>query len=118
MGRMQNIRERAERAEAFVRDLLLTLFSIVVVVLAVIALIVLATQTPVDVTQRAANIALVRELNFLAKAQFFATLILPWTILIIGLLLVREIWMIRRRLDGIHYEYFMQRWGPQKKRQK
>lgn len=114
---VRKVRNFLATAEEFVEDLILILLSIFVIILAVSALLTLATQAP-DLTEREQTIAGISQLGFLAKAEYFATLILPWVLMIIGLLLARELWLIRRSLQGIHFENIMKRIKPKKNKRK
>lgn len=93
-------------AEEIVEDLILILLSIFVIILAVSALLVLSTPAPQITTER---IAAITQLNFLGKAEYFAALMLPWMLIIIGLLVAREMWLLRRRIESVYYEFVMRR---------
>jgi hypothetical protein len=97
------------RLEIIVENTVLLLLSIFVIILAVAALAVLATQPPAGIAERTAVIGAIASLGFLAKAEYFAALMLPWVAMIIGLLIAREMWMLRRRMEGIHFEVVMHR---------
>lgn len=103
------LHEALTRLEEIVENTVLLLLSIFVIVLAVVALAVLATQPPVGIAERAAVIGAIAGLGFLAKAEYFAALLLPWLLIIIGLLVARELWLLRRRLEGIHFEVVLHR---------
>jgi purine-cytosine permease-like protein len=99
---VKRIKEFLERAEIFLEDFILVLLSIVVIILSISALLVLTTQIPAEVHERVETLKnLLPHLNFLAKAEYFASLILPWIVMIVGLLIFRELWMIRRALERI-----------------
>jgi len=106
---LKNLRDAITRLEEIAEDTLLLLLSIFVVILAVAALAVLATQPPAGLEQRAAVIGAIASLGFLAKAEYFAALMLPWLAMVIGLLIAREMWLLRRRMEGIHFEVIMHR---------
>ena len=108
---LKRFRDVMARAEDIIEDTILAVLSIFVIVLAVVALSVFATQTPAGISERVAVIGAIASLGFLAKAEYFAALMLPWVLMIVGLLVAREMWMIRRRLEGIHFEAVMQRVG-------
>lgn len=97
------------RVEEIFEDTLLVLISLFAVILAVTALFVLGTQTAPGMADRVAILATITQLSFLAKAEYFATLMLPWVAMIIGLLIARELWMMRRRIEGIHFETVLYR---------
>ena len=106
---LKEINRVLTRFEEIVEDTLLILLSIFVVILAVVALAVLATQPPAGLAERTATIGAIASLGFLAKAEYFAALMLPWLLIIIGLMVAREMWLLRRRVEGIHFEVAMQR---------
>lgn len=106
---IRTLRELLLRAEEIAEDVILILLSIFVIVLAVAALAVLSTQPPAGVAERAATIGVIASLGFLAKAEYFAALLLPWLLIIIGLLIGRELWLLRRRMEGIHFEVVLHR---------
>lgn len=103
------LHEALTRLEEIVENTVLLLLSIFVIILAVAALAVLATQPPAGVTERAAVIGAIASLGFLARAEYFAALMLPWLLIIIGLLVARELWLLRRRMEGIHFEVVLHR---------
>ncbi len=104
---LKKIRGFLGSAEEIVEDLILILLSIFVIILAVSALAVFATQPTSDRTAVIAQI--IPQLSFLAKAEYFAALMLPWVLMIIGLLVARELWMIRKSIHGMHVEVLMRR---------
>lgn len=104
---IKKIRGFLGSAEEIVEDLILILLSVFVIILSVSALAVLATQPTSDRTAMIAQI--VPQLTFLGKAEYFAALMLPWVLMIIGLLVARELWMIRKTLHGMHLEVVMKR---------
>lgn len=104
---LKKIRGFLGSAEELVEDLILILLSVFVIILAISALAVLATQPTSDRTAAIAQI--IPQLSFLARAEYFAALMLPWVLMIIGLLIAREIWMIRKSLQGVHFEIIMRR---------
>jgi hypothetical protein len=106
---MKMLRDWLARAEAIIEDVVLILLSIFVIVLAVAALSVLAMEVPPGVEARAALIAEIAQLGFLAKAEYFAMLLLPWLLIIIGLLIARELWLLRKRIESIHFEVVLHR---------
>jgi len=102
---MIGVQKWVSQAEEFVEDVLMVLLSVFIIILAVSALAVFATQAPAEsIAMRAEAIQQVTSLTFLAKAEYFAALLLPWMVMLIGLMIAREIWMLRRRMDGIHFE--------------
>lgn len=103
------LHEALTRLEDIVENTVLLLLSIFVIVLAVAALAVLATQPPAGIAERVAVIGAIASLGFLAKAEYFAALLLPWLVMIIGLLIAREMWLLRRRIEGIHFEVVLHR---------
>lgn len=104
---LKKIRDFLGSAEELIEDLILILLSIFVIILSVSALAVLATQPSSDRTATIAQI--IPQLSFLAKAEYFAALMLPWVLMIIGLLIARELWLIRKSLQGVHFEIIMRR---------
>jgi purine-cytosine permease-like protein len=107
---VKRLREFLHTAEEIIEDLIVVLLSIFLIILSICALSVLATQIPADVSERAQVIAqLLPQLNFLAKAEYFASLVLPWVIMIIGLLVIRELWLMRRTLERMHLEKILER---------
>lgn len=105
----RRIRDGIFVTEKFLEDLILVLLSIFIIVLAISALAVLSSEAPSYVGERATTIAEITTLGFLAKAEYFATLMLPWMLILIGLLMAREVWVIRKRLEGIHFEVVLER---------
>ncbi len=112
---VKKIRDFLGRAEEIVEDLILILLSVFVIILAVSALIVLASAPP-SLTERELVISSITQLGFLAKAEYFAALLLPWVAMIIGLLVARELWLVRRAIQGVHLETVLRRLGEKKKR--
>ncbi len=104
---LKRIRGFLGSAEEIVEDLILILLSIFVIILAISALAVFATQPTSDRTAAIAQI--IPQLSFLARAEYFAALMLPWVLMIIGLLVARELWMIRKSIHGVHLEILMRR---------
>ncbi len=104
---LKKIRDFLGSAEEIVEDLILILLSVFVIILAISALAVLATQPSSDRTATIAQI--IPQLSFLARAEYFAALMLPWVLMIIGLLIARELWMMRKSLQGVHFEVVMRR---------
>lgn len=109
---LKKIRDFLGSAEEIVEDLILILLSIFVIILAISALAVLATQPATDRTAVIAQI--IPQLSFLARAEYFAALMLPWVLMIIGLLIARELWMMRKTLHGMHVEVLMRRMREEK----
>ncbi|MBU5557848.1 MAG: hypothetical protein QW751_01540 [Candidatus Aenigmatarchaeota archaeon] len=103
------LHEALTRLEEIIENTVLLLLSIFVIVLAIVALAVFATQPPAGLAERIAVIGAIASLGFLAKAEYFATLLLPWLLMIIGLLVARELWLLRRRIEGIHFEVVLHR---------
>jgi len=96
-------------AEEFVEDLILILLSIVIIVLSLSALTVLGTNIPVEVSERVEKIAeLLPYLTFLAKAEYFASLVFPWVIMLIGILLFRELWLLRRAIERLEFKKLLE----------
>lgn len=112
VGRM---RDSLERAEKFLEDLIVVILSIFVIILAVSALTVLSGEAPASVEARIETIGMITQMGFLAKAEYFAALLLPWVAMIIALLLVRELWLIRRRIEGIHFDVFWSKAAKKKR---
>ncbi len=104
---LKKIRDFLGSAEELVEDLILILLSVFVIILAISALAVLATQPATDRTAAIAQI--IPQLSFLARAEYFAALMLPWVMMIIGLLIARELWMMRKSIHGMHVEVVMRR---------
>ncbi len=104
---LKKVRGFLGSAEELVEDLILILLSVFVIILAVAALAVLATQPSSDRTAAIAQI--IPQLSFLGKAEYFAALMLPWVLMIIGLLVARELWLIRKSIHGLHVEVLMRR---------
>jgi uncharacterized membrane protein len=104
---LKRVRGFLGSAEELVEDLILVLLSIFVIILAVSALMVFATQPTSDRTAVIAQI--IPQLSFLARAEYFAALMLPWVLMIIGLMVARELWMMRKTLHGLHVEVLMRR---------
>lgn len=104
---LRKVRGFLGSAEELVEDLILILLSIFAIILAISALAVLATQPTTDRTAAIAQI--IPQLSFLGKAEYFAALMLPWVLMIIGLLVARELWMIRKSIHGLHVEVLMRR---------
>ncbi len=111
---LKELRDVLTRAEEIAEDVILMLLSIFIIVLAVAALAVLSTQ-PAALGERAAMIGAIATLGFLAKAEYFAALLMPWMVIIIGLLIGRELWLLRRRMEGIHFEVILHRIGTKPK---
>lgn len=106
---VQKIRKFLTGAEEFIEDLILILLSIVIIVLSLAALSVLATSTPAEVSQRTQTLAnLLPQLSFLAKAEYFATLMLPWVLMLIGLLIFRELWFLRKAIERIEFRKLLE----------
>lgn len=103
---IRKIKSLMSTIELVIEDVMLVLVSIFVVVLAAVALLVLATPSPELTIERALAIA---QLGFLGKAEYFAALLLPWMLILIGILVARELWFIRRRLESLHIDFVMQR---------
>lgn len=112
---VKKIRDFLGKAEEIVEDLVLILLSVFVIILAVAALMVLASEPP-SLTERALVISGITQLGFLAKAEYFAALLLPWVGMIIGLLIAREVWLVRRAIQGLHLETVLRRLGEKRKR--
>ncbi len=93
-------------AEKFIEDLILVLLSVFVIILSVSALLVLSTTPSANNNQL---LSLISHLSFINRAQYFVALIVPWVLMIIGLLLARELWMIRRTLQSMHLENVLKR---------
>lgn len=104
----KKIQDWLATAEIFIEDLILVLLSIFLIILAISALVVLGGGAPVS-EERVTAISALMQASFLAKAEYFAMLILPWMLMIIGLLLARELWLLRRRIEGIHFEVMLSR---------
>jgi|GEM_PF-4273001 len=109
---LRKIRGFLGSAEELVEDLILILLSIFVIILAISALAVLASQPSSDRTAAIAQI--IPQLSFLARAEYFAALMLPWVMMIIGLLIARELWMMRKSIHGLHVEVLMRRMREEK----
>lgn len=109
---LRKVRGFLGSAEELVEDLILILLSIFVIILAISALAVLATQPTTDRTAAIAQI--IPQLSFLGRAEYFAALMLPWVLMIIGLLIARELWMIRKSIHGLHIEVLMRRMQQEK----
>ncbi len=83
-------------AERFVEDVILIVLSLFVIFLSISALGVLSAAEGLgrtDVCELAGS-------GIVGKAEFFAQLVGPWVAMIVGLLIVRELWLIRRTLGG------------------
>lgn len=102
------MRSFLRNAERIAEDLILILLSVFVIILAVSALMVLASEPP-SLTEKEMVIAGITKLGFLAKAEYFAALLLPWVAMIIGLLIARELWLVRRAIQGVHLETILRR---------
>lgn len=113
---LKRVRGFLGSAEELVEDLILILLSIFVIILAISALAVLATQPATDRTAVIAQI--IPQLSFLARAEYFAALMLPWVLMIIGLLIARELWMMRKSIHGLHVEVLMRRMREEPKGEK
>lgn len=106
---VQRIRKFLSTAEEFLEDLILILLSIVIIVLSLSALTVLATNIPAEVSQRTQIISeLLPQLTFLAKAEYFASLILPWVLMLIGILIFRELWFLRRAIERLEFRKLLE----------
>jgi len=109
---LKRVRGFLGSAEEIVEDLILILLSVFVIILAISALAVLASQPTSDRTAAIAQI--IPQLSFLARAEYFAALMLPWVMMIIGLLIARELWMMRKSIHGLHVEVLMRRMREEK----
>lgn len=106
---VQRIRKFLSTAEEFLEDLILILLSIVIIVLSLSALTVLATNIPAEVSQRTQIISeLLPQLTFLTKAEYFASLILPWVLMLIGILIFRELWFLRRAIERLEFRKLLE----------
>ncbi len=72
-------------------------------------MVVVGTQAPTGLPTQEAQITAIAGASFIAKAEFFIALMLPWMVVIIGLLVARELWLIRRRFESVHFEFVLQR---------
>ena len=106
---IRRLRELTSKLEEIVEEVVLILLSIFVILLIVSALAVFSTQPPAGLSERVAVIGVIASMGFLAKAEYFAALLLPWFLMIIGLMIARELWLVRRRMEGIHFEFVMRR---------
>jgi hypothetical protein len=97
------------RAEEIIEDVILAILSVFVIILAISAIAIMGTQTPVALAERVGALESIMQLGFLAKAEYIAALLTPWIAMIIGLLIARELWLSRRRLEGIHFEMVLNR---------
>ncbi len=99
---VRKVRKFLETAEEFIEDFVLILLSITVIILSVSAITVLTTSIPTEVAQRTETIMkLLPTVNFLAKAEYFASLMFPWVAMLIGLLIFRELWFLRKAIERI-----------------
>ncbi len=106
---VRKIRKFLEAAEEFIEDFILILLSITVIILSVSAITVLTTSIPSKVAQRTETIMkLLPTLNFLAKMEYFAALVFPWVVMLIGLLLFRELWFLRRSIERIEFRKLLE----------
>ena len=116
---VNKIRKFLSVAEEFIEDLILIFLSIVVIVLSLSALTVLATSIPAEVSERTQRIAeLLPHLTFLAKAEYFASLILPWVLMLIGILIFRELWFLRRAVERLEFRKLLELSGRARKKVK
>ena len=97
------------RAEEILEDVILAILSVFVIILAISAIAIMGTQTPAGLVERVGALEAIMQLGFLAKAEYIAALLTPWIAMIIGLLIARELWLSRRRLEGIHFEMVLNR---------
>ncbi len=106
---VRKVRKFLTTAEEFLEDLILILLSLVIVILSVSALAVLASGAPAEVSQRAEQLSqTLPQLTFLAKAEYFATLVFPWVLMLIGLLIFRELWFLRRAIERIEFRKLLE----------
>ena len=104
-------------AEEFLEDFIIILLSIVIIILSLSALSVLAVEMPTEVSERAQAIAeLLPRLNFLAKAEYFAALLFPWVAMLIGLLVFRELWLLRRAIERIEFRKLLESMEKRKRK--
>ncbi|NOZ81874.1 MAG: hypothetical protein GXO63_01865 [Candidatus Micrarchaeota archaeon] len=96
MKKIRKARDFLGRAEKFVEDFILVLLSLFLLVLSISALAVLSAEVPSVDGEKVC----LENSGFLTKAEYFAGLVAPWVGMIIGLLVARELWLIRRTLRG------------------
>ena len=97
------------RLEKFVEDLVLIFVSVFTIILAITALTILSTGAPASVEARAETISLIAQASFLAKAEYFAALLMPWIVIIAVLVIARELWLMRRRMEMRYYASIVRR---------
>jgi len=83
---LNEIRENLEKVEIAVEDLAIVVLTVITLTLSITGIFIMIFES--------------KELYpVLSKASFLGFTVLPWFLMLIGLLIFKELWLIRKRIE-------------------